>query len=320
MISPKRRKGAERNEPGPYSVGAIIKRAGGKRAKVRIYDGLGHFGSVRTRAGRESYFRGSAFDINGHGSAQVASDKGYTLALLKNAGFPVPDWTMIFRGETPAVIPDGAFPLVVKPNNLSKGKDVCFAGDRVVLKRILADMSVRYEKLLATEYIPGNDYRFLVLDGKLEAAYERKKVCVTGDGERTLRGLLLPYLERDREGILSDALRLAGADIRRVPAMGEIVCPIVAANISAGGKAVDVTDRAGSGYRKLCRRIAEAMSLRFCGIDIITTEDIAFAPRDYRIIEVNSSPSVSGFAATGDGELLRTRRIFRKIYRKLRKL
>ena len=61
-------------------------------------EGSGQAGYIELADGRRRFFRGTHFDLNPLGAAEIADDKAYTLGFLKRDGFTVPD-SMLVHGS-----------------------------------------------------------------------------------------------------------------------------------------------------------------------------------------------------------------------------
>ena len=62
-------------------------------------DSHGHAGFVENGAGKRWFFKGTRFDINPLGAAEIANDKSYSLHFLQQAGVAVPESLLVFGTE-----------------------------------------------------------------------------------------------------------------------------------------------------------------------------------------------------------------------------
>jgi len=159
--------------------------------------------------------------------------------------------------------------------------------------------------IIAQEYISGNTYRILVIDGKFEAAVQVLPSIIIGDGTSTVKTLidslnLDPLREFGDKGKLSKVkadedtikiLELKGHKLESVLPAGEKVYLKNSGNMKLGGKSIDVTDKVNEYNRFICERISKIINLDVAGIDLIS-EDIAipFNENDGCVIEVNAAP------------------------------
>ncbi len=82
-------------------------------------------------------------------------------------------------------------PVVVKPKDGNQGKGVTVnVTTREQLIAAYAAATEFGDDILLEKYIPGNDFRLLVIGGKLVAAARRDPLQVIGDGKHSVRELV----------------------------------------------------------------------------------------------------------------------------------
>jgi cyanophycin synthetase len=214
----------------------------------------------------------------------IASDKVLTKQLLSSAGIPVPDGVVAWNAQEAAeALGLLGGPVVIKPRNGNHGGGVTVS---VTTARQAADAyaqaSTAGGAVIVERFIPGRDYRVLVVDGRVVAAAELRPASVTGDGARNIGQLIALANADPRRGrgharelttiALDDAVlaHLAGQglDAWSVPASGQTVALRRNANLSTGGTSRDVTDLVHDDVAEMCRRAAAAGGLDICGIDV----------------------------------------------------
>ena len=147
--------------------------------------------------------------------------------------------------------------VVVKPldGNQGKGVTVNIASREQIELAYQAAREIS-GKVLVERFIPGNDFRLLVVGNRLVAAARRDPPSVTGDGIHTVAQLVeqvnrdprrssghatsLSYIKLD--DIALARLALQGLKPDSVPPQGTRVILRNNANLSTGGTATDVTD------------------------------------------------------------------------------
>jgi D-alanine-D-alanine ligase-like ATP-grasp enzyme len=289
--------------------------------------------------GRRSYFRNTHFDLNGQGAAEMAHDKDYAAYFLSRLGYPVPEGKAFYSQDWARAVNSDrdvhaaylyarslGFPVIVKPNRESQGAWVARVHNRRELYRAMRAVfrNARDRVALVQRPVPGDDYRIVVLDGEVVAAYRRSPLAIRGDGRSTVAELLVAHAaELNAQGRqthieagdyrINMALRRAHLTLASVPAEGEKLALLPNANLTTGGVAEDVTDVLHDGYRRLAACIAADMALRHCGIDIITRDSPAEPPATYTILEVNSAPGLDHFAALGPAQRAVVERMYDQI-------
>src|SRR5690606_37280997 len=122
----------------------------------------------------------------------VAQDKELTKKLLHAGGVPVPMGRPVTDAEDAwAAAQEVGVPVVVKPLDGNQGKGVSvnlFSKEQVVAGYEFARSFRR--NIMVERYLPGHDFRMLVVGDKLIAAARREPPYVIGDGEHTIKQLV----------------------------------------------------------------------------------------------------------------------------------
>jgi len=290
---------------------------------IHIEPKYGYVGQVLLPDGRTRYFRNTNFDLNLLGASEIARDKGYATYFLKHMGYPIPVGDAFFTTRwckaigsrrTPLMAYRYArrlgFPVIVKPNSKSQGSGVAKVWNKREFLQAVRALEKGERVFLVEKIAPGNDYRIVVLDGRIISAYQRIPLSVVGDGRSTITALLrrkqLEFKHVGRDTVLKPAdvrisrtLTHLGLTRRSVLPKGERVFLLANANLSTGGDAVDVTHELHAGWRKLTKRLARDMNLRYVGIDVMVEGTLSEAPGRYGVLEVNAAPGLDNYAAMG---------------------
>jgi cyanophycin synthetase len=213
----------------------------------------------------------------------IASDKALAKHMLASAGIPVPDGGIACSARQAVELLDrlGA-PVVLKPVNGNHGAGVTPGVlTPAQAEAAYAAASTAGPEVIVEAFVPGTDYRVLVIDGRVAAAAELRPASVTGDGTSSIRQLVDLANTDPRRGdghsreltriVLDEAAvsHLAERGLPgSVPAAGQLVTLRKNANLSTGGTSRDVTDQLHEDVAEMCRRAAAAAGLDICGIDI----------------------------------------------------
>jgi cyanophycin synthetase len=214
----------------------------------------------------------------------IACDKVLARQLLAAAGIPVPDGVVVDSAQEAARALEAlGAPVVIKPRSGNHGGGVT-VGVSTAQQAALAYEQARFAcpAVIVETFVPGTDYRVLVIGGKVVAAAELRPASVTGDGAHSISELIAVANADPRRGeghsreltriVLDEAvvshLAARGLDGHCVPASGEIIALRSDANLSTGGTSRDVTDRVHDDVAEMCRRAAAASGLDICGIDL----------------------------------------------------
>lgn len=221
-------------------------------------------------------------------AASYARDKALTCGLLSTVGLPVGKFSAVRTPDEAALAAQAiGFPVVLKPNFGSKGSGVLIGLNnpqavREAAEKLLPDA----QQLLVQSFFPGDDYRILVVSGRVIAAARRQPAAVIGDGKQSIEKLVIAANADPRRGkgfirlmnhIAIDnemhrVLATQGYTLASVPLASKVVRLRLTANISTGGTAVDVTDTIHPHNAQLAERAALTIGLTVAGIDFITPD------------------------------------------------
>ena len=239
----------------------------------------------------------------------IAQDKELTKKLLHAAGVPVPLGRPVTSAEDAwAAAQEIGGPVVVKPRDGNQGKGISV--NIQTREEVMAAYNVAVEfrdDILVERFLPGHDFRFLVIGDKLIAAARRDPPQVIGDGTHTVRELVDIVNSDPRRGvghatsltkIRFDDIALARLATQNytadsVPAKGARVILRNNANLSTGGTATDVTDDVHPELAACAIAAAQTVGLDICGIDVVC--DSVLKPLEEQgggIVEVNAAPGL----------------------------
>ncbi|QCS61547.1 MULTISPECIES: cyanophycin synthetase [Achromobacter] len=242
-------------------------------------------------------------------SESIAQDKDLTKMLLDAAGVPVPMGRSVTTAEEAwAAAEELGGPVVVKPRDGSQGRGV--AVNIETRERVIQAFEAAEEissEVIVERYIPGHDFRLLVVGGALVAASRRDPPQVTGDGQQTIRQLVEQVNADPLRGdghatsltkIRFDDIALAtlqkqGFDADSVPPSGTLIFLRNNANLSTGGSATDVTDEVHPEMAARAVSAARMIGLDICGVDVVA-ESVLYPLEDQHggVVEVNAAPGL----------------------------
>jgi cyanophycin synthetase len=239
----------------------------------------------------------------------IASDKVLAKDLLATAGVPVPGG-VVARSAADAAAALGTLraPLVIKPRTGNHGADVTVGVTTPAqAEQAYQRASSSGAEVVVEEYVPGVDYRVLVVDGHVVAAARLHPASVIGDGDQDIEALVSRANDDPRrgEGHARPLTRIAlddhavthlaaqGLHLGSVPGPGQVVTLRRNANLSTGGTSTDVTDMVHPEVAAMCCRAAAAAALDVCGIDL-RLADIAVSSGQQAgaVIELNACPGL----------------------------
>ena len=239
----------------------------------------------------------------------VAQDKDLTKFLLATAGVPVPAGRSVNHADDAwAAAQEIGTPVVVKPRDGNQGKGVAVNITRrdEVLTAYAAAREIS-DDVIVERYLPGHDYRLLVVGDKLVAAARRTPPQITGDGVHTIAELVdqinhdplrgsghATSLTRIRlDDIARATLARRAMSVESIPAKGVRVVLRNNANLSTGGTATDVTDDVHPDMAARAVEAARMVGLDICGVDVVC-ENVMMPLEEQGggIVEVNAAPGL----------------------------
>ncbi|MBM3397888.1 MAG: cyanophycin synthetase, partial [Betaproteobacteria bacterium] len=238
----------------------------------------------------------------------IAQDKALTKSLLHAAGVPVPMGKPATSLEQAWKIANEiGLPVVVKPQDGNQGKGVSVnITDRTAFDKAYAT-ALRYGVVMVEKFLPGHDYRLLVVGHKLVAASRREPPLVVGDGKHTVRQLvdLVNADPRRGEGHATSLTKIRFDDIaiarlheqdlqpESIPVKGRRVLLRNNANLSTGGTATDVTDDVHPEVASRAIEAAQMVGLDICGVDVVCESIMRpLEEQNGGIVEVNAAPGL----------------------------
>ena len=241
-------------------------------------------------------------------SESIAQDKDLCKRLLQSAGVPVPIGRPVDSPDDGwAVAQEIGLPVVVKPQDGNQGKGVTVN----VVDRAHFDIAYKAAdeigQVMVEKFLPGGDYRLLVIGDKLVAAARRDPPHVIGDGQLTVKQLVDKVNSDPRRGdghatsltkIRFDDIAVArltqqGLTPESVPEKGQRVILRNNANLSTGGTATDVTDDVHPEVAARAIAAAQVVGLHVCGVDVVA-ESVLRPLEEINggIVEVNAAPGL----------------------------
>jgi cyanophycin synthetase len=255
-------------------------------------------------------------------AVEIATNKKLTNQLLAAAGLPVPRSELVITEEDAVRAARRiGFSVVTKPLDGNHGRGVSLdlkddEGVREGFRRGLGES--RRGQVIVESYVTGNDYRVLVVGGKMVAVAQRIPAHVVGDGEHSVRDLVEITNADPRRGIghekpltkirvdaTAEALvRQQGYELDAVPPEGEVVRLASTGNMSTGGTSVDRTWEAHEENIDIAEEAAQVIGLDVAGIDFLTP-DISQPVRETggAIVEVNAGPGFRMHTEPTEGEM-----------------
>ncbi len=238
----------------------------------------------------------------------IAQDKELTKQLLSAAGVPVPLGRPVTDADDGwAAAQEIGLPVVVKPQDGNQGKGVTVNISTREQFNAAYVCAAHHGEVMVEKFLPGFDFRLLVVGDKLVAAARRDPPQVIGDGKSSVRQLIDVVNQDPRRGeghstsltkirlddIALGRLEAQGLHPDSVPARGQRVVLRNNANLSTGGSATDVTDTVHPDVAARAVDAAQMVGLHICGVDLVC-ENVIRPLEEQRggVVEVNAAPGL----------------------------
>ncbi|MFA5948528.1 MAG: carboxylate--amine ligase [Candidatus Gracilibacteria bacterium] len=294
-----------------FSAQMIIREALKRKIKVEVLDRKNNF--IRLIKGKkiEYLYDANYTSLDSQICTFLMENKFVSKIVLSEHGLKVADGGIYYSEESALRDFEKKYKkldLIVKPNTTNFGIGINFVSKGNKAEFINAiKYSFKFDSsILVEEFIKGEEYRFLVLGGKLEAIVFRRPANVTGDGIHTIKELikiknddLSNYKKITRDEILASEveknyLKTQGLSFSSIPKKGQIIFVRKNSNVATGGDAIDVTDDLHFGYKKIAEKAAKSVGAKICGVDIMIQDIKAKpTPKNYCIIELNPNPGLT---------------------------
>lgn len=258
---------------------------------------------------KQRRIQAAEMDITSAIAESIAQDKDLTKKLLAAAGVPVPTGRQVKDAEDAWIAAqEVGLPVVVKPQDGNQGKGITV--NITTKEQLVAAYNTATQfrdDIMVERYLPGNDFRLLVVGDKLVAAARRDPPKVVGDGVHTIAQLVDQVNQDPRRGsghstsltkmriddIARACLAAQGVTAEDIPTKGQRVNLRNNANLSTGGSATDVTDDVHPEVAARAVAAAHMVGLDICGVDLVC--DSILRPIEEQgggIVEVNAAPGL----------------------------
>lgn len=290
------------------STQMVIREAMRRGVKVEVLDRKDNF--LRLRKGNHVHWvkQATKTSLDSLAAYCAMENKAVSKVLLKEAGVSVPEGGLFFDEESAraAYYLYRDRRLVVKPNHTNYGLGIHYVepGDEEAYSQALSGAFRLGSEVIVEQFCTGEEYRFLVINGKCEGVCQRLPANVVGDGVHSIRRLVplknadpLAYkipkyyvrLGKEEKRFLGQQ----GLSPESVLPRGQRVFLRRNSNVSTGGDPVDVTDEVHEGYGEMAVLAAQAVEATFCGVDVMIQDPKAPPTSEgYAVIEVNFNPAL----------------------------
>jgi len=248
---------------------------------------------------------------------QIQRDKWSSNLMVERLGLPIPKWQILDSQEDiEKVWKQYQKPVVIKPTGLTAGSGVSTGLDTIEKAKEAFQIAKQptekhagktwQQKIMIQEQVPGEDYRLLIIDGKLEVATKRIPAFIIGDGKSTIKELIEETNQDPRRDTskpthilkpikinepLLALLKEKNLSLESVPPKDKKITVRKVASMSQGGITEDFTDKVGPEIKYIVESIASSIHAFVVGADVLC-KDISkpLTKENGGIIEINTKP------------------------------
>lgn len=309
--------------------------------KVKVLDELDQFIRLEYKGHVEYVKNANMTAKDTYISHWIMENKTVTKKILKEHGFIVPEGEE-YQSVDEAIagfykFKDKAF--VVKPKSTNYGLGISIFKKTPSMEDFKEALDIAFKEdkaILVEEFAEGTEYRFFVLDGKVQAVLLRVPANVVGDGKHTISELIdqknedvlrgmnhrAPLEKIQKSNLEKLMLKEQGYSFDSIPEDGVTVYLRENSNISTGGDSIDFTDEMHESYKELAARMAEPIGVRVTGVDLIIPDYTKPSTEEnpgYTCIEANFNPAMHmhAYVYQGKGRRL-TKGILHMLFPELR--
>ena len=277
--------------------------------------------------GKTRFISGYKFDLNSHGIGLIADDKYALYEVLKSKNIPVIEHKIVYNKMNNLDYAIGCNTyeyvkeyfeknnnnIVIKPNDGTCGKNVFNVTDVNEIDIVLDKIFLKnYSISMCPFYKIKHEYRAIMLDGENKLLYIKYLPIVTGDGNKTIRQLLLDF----NYDYFIDKLEDSKYD--KVLPKNKTFEYNWKFNLSQGSIAKKLNDKLlQDRLIKIAKQVCKEINLKFGSIDIIETTN-----NELLVLEVNSGVMLENYIRLNPNEYIYAKDIYRnaiKIYLKIKK-
>jgi D-alanine-D-alanine ligase-like ATP-grasp enzyme len=278
-----------------------------RKLPFEIIDADNNLISVKYNNKEYIIHEGTISDANSLIAFWISNDKWMTRQFLQRNDISHAKGILLEKGYLPEMLNSVQLPAVVKPVNTDHGIAVSTnIKSRQELISAIENAFKFAQKVIVEEFVPGQEYRFLVIDFAVRAIAFREPANVTGDGKSTIQQLIdkknvgrgndyrHPLLKIVVDQEVKRHLNVLSLSSDSILKKGEKVYLRKNSNLSTGGDSIDVTDEMFDFYKEVAVKAAQASGLKIAGIDIIIKDpDAAPSLENYIVVELNAPAMLS---------------------------
>ena len=235
------------------------------------------------------YITGYQFDLNNHGIGNIMDDKGLFYDLLNYKNIPVIRQYVIFKNYDKESVMNyfnnHNCELIIKGNISNAGKEVFKVNNSETLFKIIDKLLLKQFSIsLCPYYDIKNEYRVIILNGKVRNIFGKIKPVIIGDGKKNVLELAKEFncfYSEHPEKIENP---------NYIPKLNEKIELSFKFNLSSGAKTfVDIDKSLKDKITNLALKVTNELNINFASVDIIDVDNKLL------VMEANSGVTMNNY-------------------------
>jgi glutamate--cysteine ligase len=238
-------------------------------------------------------------------STTICKRKHLTNLVLKKHDIPVPEQSNLLSPIDAIRFFSKYKDIVIKPTQQLGGMGVTILPqtEQQVLKAyemaLESSKANTNNKVIAEEFIHGENFRFLVLGDNVIGVVKRKAAHIIGNSKNTIRELITLQNEERKSNVLKPIvidnevnlkLQRDGLDLDSIPKEFEEIILRYNCNLTTGGTTQECANDVHDYYKQMAIKAVKAVGAEFGGVDIIAGN--ITKPSKFAINEINYNPGL----------------------------
>lgn len=290
----------------------LMKAALRRGVEFNILDRSENFISLTQGDKTEYVMQATRTSLDNYSSVLMMENKLVTKKILSANSVRVPcglDYQNAEEARSDFDLFEGK-PIVVKPKSTNYGLGITILKENKSLEVYQRAVDIAFEhdgSILIEEFISGREFRFFVINDRVDGILHRVPANVKGDGIKTIRELVeiknqdplrgrayrTPLEKINLEEAEQMFLKEQGFNFDSILEKDLVVYLRENSNISTGGDSIDYTDDIHQSYKDIAIKSAEALNVKITGLDMMIEDVTKPATKDnYAIIEMNFNPAI----------------------------
>ena len=235
----------------------------------------------------------------------LTNDKFESKEILKKAKLKVPKGIMINNKLSDEQLKNlynnyREEAIVIKPRSTNSGIGISVFTSPPTKGQFLRAINYAFKfdnDILIEEYVHGEEYRFIIINGKCISVVARRSAQVIGNGKDTIEKLIEEKNKEEWHALLDTKIKIDaqlktflsknGKKLEDIPNKGEVIKLRNNSNCSTGGESISLTDKMPDRFKRTAEKAAKAFKSYVCGVDIIIEN---LEKDEYAILETNADP------------------------------